>query len=71
MFDCAGALANSSSGLLWPPGLKPIPGGDIVNGRKSAQIEVLRAPPEPQSGGIFAFLTDPDGNRISLRQAGS
>jgi predicted enzyme related to lactoylglutathione lyase len=28
-------------------------------------------PPEPQSGGIFAFLTDPDGNRISLRQAGS
>jgi predicted enzyme related to lactoylglutathione lyase len=52
-------------------GLKPIPGGDIVNGRKSAQIEVLRAPPEPQSGGIFAFLTDPDGNRISLRQAGS
>ncbi|WP_433522274.1 VOC family protein [Nocardia pseudovaccinii] len=28
-------------------------------------------PPEPQPGGIFAILVDPDGNRISLRQAGS
>lgn len=28
-------------------------------------------PPSRQPGGIFAILSDPDGNRISLRQAGS
>lgn len=29
------------------------------------------APPQPQAGGTFATLIDPDGNHISLRQAGS
>lgn len=28
-------------------------------------------PPSRQPGGIFAILTDPDGNQIALRQAGS
>jgi predicted enzyme related to lactoylglutathione lyase len=28
-------------------------------------------PPSRQPGGVFAVLSDPDGNRISLRQAGS
>jgi predicted enzyme related to lactoylglutathione lyase len=28
-------------------------------------------PPSRQPGGVFAILSDPDGNRISLRQAGS
>lgn len=28
-------------------------------------------PPEQMPGGVFATLVDPDGNRISLRQAGS
>lgn len=28
-------------------------------------------PPSPQPGGVFATLVDPDGNQISLRQAGS
>lgn len=28
-------------------------------------------PPAGQPGGVFATLADPDGNRISLRQAGS
>jgi len=27
-------------------------------------------PPSRQPGGVFATLSDPDGNRISLRQAG-
>jgi predicted enzyme related to lactoylglutathione lyase len=27
--------------------------------------------PERQPGGVFATLTDPDGNQIALRQAGS
>ncbi|MFC5819371.1 VOC family protein [Nonomuraea harbinensis] len=28
-------------------------------------------PPSQQPGGVFAILSDPDGNLISLRQAGS
>lgn len=28
-------------------------------------------PPAPQPGGTFATLSDPDGNQLSLRQAGS
>jgi predicted enzyme related to lactoylglutathione lyase len=28
-------------------------------------------PPEPQAGGTFATFADPDGNQLSLRQAGS
>lgn len=28
-------------------------------------------PPSKMAGGVFAFLSDPDGNRISLRQTGS
>jgi catechol 2,3-dioxygenase-like lactoylglutathione lyase family enzyme len=28
-------------------------------------------PPAPQPGGTFATLVDPDGNHLSLRQAGS
>jgi predicted enzyme related to lactoylglutathione lyase len=28
-------------------------------------------PPSRQPGGIFAILTDPDGNQIALRQSGS
>jgi predicted enzyme related to lactoylglutathione lyase len=28
-------------------------------------------PPQPQAGGTFATLTDPDGNHLSLRQTGS
>lgn len=28
-------------------------------------------PPSEQPGGVFAMLTDPDGNMISLRQTGS
>jgi predicted enzyme related to lactoylglutathione lyase len=28
-------------------------------------------PPAQQPGGMFALFTDPDGNQISLRQAGS
>jgi predicted enzyme related to lactoylglutathione lyase len=31
----------------------------------------FHGPPSRQPGGIFAILSDPDGNRISLRQAGS
>jgi catechol 2,3-dioxygenase-like lactoylglutathione lyase family enzyme len=29
------------------------------------------SPPAPQPGGTFATLVDPDGNHLSLRQAGS
>ncbi|WP_027941259.1 VOC family protein [Amycolatopsis taiwanensis] len=43
-----------------------------------ADYEAMRArgvcflgPPEQQPGGVFAIFTDPDGNQISLRQAGS
>ncbi|GAA5054019.1 VOC family protein [Nocardia callitridis] len=32
---------------------------------------VFTSPPSRQPGGVFAVLSDPDGNRISLRQAGS
>lgn len=37
---------------------------------RSRGVQFL-APPAQQPGGIFAIFNDPDGNQISLRQAGS
>ncbi|AYY12576.1 VOC family protein [Actinobacteria bacterium YIM 96077] len=31
----------------------------------------FNGPPSRQPGGVFAILSDPDGNQLSLRQAGS
>jgi catechol 2,3-dioxygenase-like lactoylglutathione lyase family enzyme len=37
----------------------------------SARGVSFLGPPSQQPGGVFATLSDPDGNQISLRQAGS
>lgn len=39
--------------------------------RLTADGVTFLGPPSPQPGGTFATLVDPDGNQISLRQAGS
>jgi predicted enzyme related to lactoylglutathione lyase len=39
--------------------------------RLTAAGVTFLGPPSPQPGGTFATLVDPDGNQISLRQAGS